>query len=120
MVLPGPPRELQPIWSKAIQTAPVQDAIAGRTTYRQETIRIFGLPESSLADTLRDAEAAIPGFDLVEITTCSRRGEIEMVTALNRTPRKCTRNWHGYCATGTATRSIRKTVRPWTSWSQNC
>lgn len=120
MVLPGPPRELQPIWSKAIQTAPVQDAIAGRTTYRQETIRIFGLPESSLADTLRDAEAAIPGFDLVEITTCLRRGEIEMVTALNRTPRKCTRNWHGYCATGTATRSIRKTVRPWTSWSQNC
>ncbi len=80
MVLPGPPRELQPIWSKAIQTAPVQDAIAGRTTYRQETIRIFGLPESSLADTLRDAEAAIPGFDLVEITTCLRRGEIEMVT----------------------------------------
>lgn len=80
IVLPGPPRELQPMWHTAIETPAAQEAIAGRTTYRQETIRMFGLPESGLAETLRDAEKSVPGFDRLEITTCLRRGEIEMVT----------------------------------------
>ncbi len=80
IVLPGPPRELQPMWRKAIETSAAQQAIAGRTIYRQQTIRMFGLPESGLAETLRDAEASIPGFEALEITTCLRRGEIEMVT----------------------------------------
>ncbi|CAM4322599.1 Nicotinamide-nucleotide amidohydrolase PncC [Mycobacterium basiliense] len=80
MVLPGPPRELQPMWRKAIQTPAAQEAIAGRTIYQQQTVRMFGLPESALADTLRGAEGAIDGFDALEITTCLRRGEIEMVT----------------------------------------
>ena len=80
MVLPGPPRELQPMWHKAIETSAAQDAIAGRTIYRQQTIRMFGLPESGLAETLRDAEKSVPGFASLEITTCLRRGEIEMVT----------------------------------------
>ena len=54
VVLPGPPRELQPMWHKAIETSAAQQAIAGRTIYRQQTIRIFGLPESGLAETLRE------------------------------------------------------------------
>jgi nicotinamide-nucleotide amidase len=80
IVLPGPPRELQPMWTEAIETPAAQQAIAGRTTYRQETIRMFGLPESGLAETLRGAEASIPGFESLEITTCLRRGELEIVT----------------------------------------
>lgn len=80
LVLPGPPRELQPMWRKAVATAGVQQAIAGRTVYRQDMVRMFGLPESGLADTLRDAETAIPGFAALEITTCLRRGELEIVT----------------------------------------
>ncbi len=80
IVLPGPPRELQPMWRRAIETSAAREAIAGRTTYRQKTIRMFGLPESGLAETLRVAEASLPGFDSLEITTCLRRGEIEMVT----------------------------------------
>jgi competence/damage-inducible protein CinA-like protein len=80
IVLPGPPRELQPMWRTAVETPAAQEAIAGRTIYRQETIRMFGLPESGLAETLRGAEASISGFDSLEITTCLRRGEIEMVT----------------------------------------
>ena len=80
IVLPGPPRELQPMWHRAIETPAAQQAIAGRTIYRQDTIRMFGLPESGLAETLREAEASVPGFDSLEITTCLRRGEIEMVT----------------------------------------
>jgi nicotinamide-nucleotide amidase len=80
VVLPGPPRELQPMWRTAVNTDAVQEAIAGRTSYRHDTVRMFGLPESGLADTLRDAEESIDGFDSLEITTCLRRGEIEMVT----------------------------------------
>jgi nicotinamide-nucleotide amidase len=80
VVLPGPPRELQPMWPKAIQTDAVAEAIAGRTTYRQATVRMFGLPESGLAETLREAQKEISGFEMLEITTCLRRGEIEMVT----------------------------------------
>jgi nicotinamide-nucleotide amidase len=80
VVLPGPPRELQPMWSSAVTTPAVQQAIAGRTVYRQETVRMFGLPESGLAETLRDAEQSVSGFDRLEITTCLRRGELEIVT----------------------------------------
>jgi nicotinamide-nucleotide amidase len=80
IVLPGPPRELQPMWHSAVETPAAQEAIAGRTIYRQETIRMFGLPESGLAETLRGAETSISGFESLEITTCLRRAEIEMVT----------------------------------------
>lgn len=41
---------------------------------------MFGLAESGLAETLRDAESTIAGFDALEITTCLRRGELEIVT----------------------------------------
>lgn len=80
IVLPGPPRELQPMWHGAIETSAAQQAIAGRTMYQQQMIRMFGLPESGLAESLREAEKAIPGFTDLEITTCLRRGEVEMVT----------------------------------------
>ncbi len=80
VVLPGPPRELQPMWHTAIATEAVRQAISGRTEYRQEMVRMFGLAESGLAETLRDAERTIAGFDALEITTCLRRGELEIVT----------------------------------------
>ncbi|MGB3335154.1 MAG: competence/damage-inducible protein A [Mycobacterium sp.] len=80
VVLPGPPRELQPMWHKAIQTAAVKEALAGRTHYEQQMIRMFGLPESGLADTLRHAQDVIGDFHRLEITTCLRRGELEIVT----------------------------------------
>lgn len=79
VVLPGPPKELQGMWSAAVATDVVQQAISLRTVYRQETVRMFGLAESGLAETLRAAQA-IKGFDDLEITTCLRRGELEIVT----------------------------------------
>jgi nicotinamide-nucleotide amidase len=80
VVLPGPPRELQPMWRTAVETEAVKEALSGRTVYRQGTVRMFGVPESGLADTLRDAEEGIAQYGELEITTCLRRGEIEMVT----------------------------------------
>jgi nicotinamide-nucleotide amidase len=80
VVLPGPPRELQPMWEMARQTEAFAAAIAGAVDYRREIVRLFGIPESEIANTLRAAEAA--GVDLapLEITTCLRRGEIEVAT----------------------------------------
>lgn len=80
IVLPGPPKELQAMWPAAVATEAVQQAIAARTAYRQDTVRMFGVAESGLAETLRAAEQQVPGFEGLEITTCLRRGELEMVT----------------------------------------
>ena len=80
VVLPGPPKELQGMWAAAVATEAMQQAIAGRTAYRQETVRMFGVAESGLAETLRAAEQSVLDFDRLEITTCLRRGELEMVT----------------------------------------
>lgn len=80
MVLPGPPRELQAMWPNAVASDIVAQAIAGRTVYHQDTVRMFGLAESGLAETLREAQRVIPDFEALEITTCLRRGEVEMVT----------------------------------------
>ncbi len=43
-------------------------------------LRLFGIPESEIAATLRAAEAAGIELDRLEITTCLRRGEVEVVT----------------------------------------
>jgi nicotinamide-nucleotide amidase len=80
VVLPGPPRELQPMWETALQTEAFQAAIVGATTYRREIVRLFGIPESEIANTLRAAEGAGLVLDSLEITTCLRRGEIEIAT----------------------------------------
>jgi nicotinamide-nucleotide amidase len=68
------------MWEEAVSTPAFQAATAGRTAYEQGTVRLFGLPESGIAETLRVAEQEIPGFDRLEITTCLRRGEVEVVT----------------------------------------
>jgi nicotinamide-nucleotide amidase len=80
VVLPGPPRELQPMWQTAVQTEALQQAIAGATVYRQHMLRLFGIPESEIADTMLRARDAGIDLDALEITTCLRRGEIEVVT----------------------------------------
>jgi len=79
VVLPGPPSELQTMWPAAVDTDAFRAAVAGATSFRQGTLRLFGIPESEIAATLRAAEAA-HGLDGLEITTCLRRGEVEVVT----------------------------------------
>jgi nicotinamide-nucleotide amidase len=79
VVLPGPPRELQGMWEEATSTDFFRDAVAERTRFALSTLRLFGLPESGMAETLRHAEREIEGFERLEITTCLRRGEVEVV-----------------------------------------
>jgi nicotinamide-nucleotide amidase len=80
VVLPGPPRELQPMWSEAVKAAAFQSAIAGATEYRQKMLRLYGIPESEIAETLRVAEHEGVELSRLEITTCLKRGEVEVVT----------------------------------------
>ena len=75
VVLPGPPSELQGMWPAALAAEPVQRALAGRSELRQETLRLWGTLESQLAATLRLHE-----FPDLEVTTCLRDGELEIVT----------------------------------------
>jgi nicotinamide-nucleotide amidase len=80
LVLPGPPRELKPMWETALGTEAFARAIVGATEYRREIVRLFGIPESEIANTLRAAEEAGLTLDTLEITTCLRRAEIEVAT----------------------------------------
>jgi nicotinamide-nucleotide amidase len=80
VVLPGPPRELQPMWEMARQTDAFATAIAGAVEYRREIVRLFGIPESEIANTLRAAVQRGVELAPLEITTCLRRGEIEVAT----------------------------------------
>jgi len=80
LVLPGPPRELQPMWRDALGTEAFRAAVAGATRFEWRIMRLFGIPESEIAESLLVAERN--GLDLspLEITTCLRRGEIEIAT----------------------------------------
>jgi len=78
VVLPGPPRELQPMWPRAIESRPVQAILAGATPLLAYTVRMFGIPESEIAKSLREIEQGGTDLGAVEITTCLRRGEIEI------------------------------------------
>jgi nicotinamide-nucleotide amidase len=80
VVLPGPPRELQPMFTQAAESGALRAALAGATSYRQRTLRLFGMPESEIAETLRVAEREGIELDSLEITTCLKRGEVEVVT----------------------------------------
>jgi nicotinamide-nucleotide amidase len=79
VVLPGPPRELHAMWPAAVATDAFRAAVAGAVELRQEMLRLYGIPESEIAETLRLAEDA-HGLEGLEITTCLRRGEVEVVT----------------------------------------
>jgi nicotinamide-nucleotide amidase len=80
VVLPGPPRELQPMWQQAVATPALKAALRGATSYEQHTLRLFGMPESEIAETLRVAERDGIELERLEVTTCLKRGEIEVVT----------------------------------------
>jgi nicotinamide-nucleotide amidase len=80
VVLPGPPRELQPMWKQAVASEAWRSATADARVYRVEMLRLFGIPESEIAETLRQAERQGVDLSTLEITTCLRSGEIEIVT----------------------------------------
>lgn len=78
VVLPGPPRELQPMWPAALAAEPIRELLQRASPLHGYTLRMFGVPESEIAKSLREMEAEGVALPEVEITTCLRRGEIEI------------------------------------------
>ena len=80
LVLPGPPRELQPMWEAALETAALRAVLDRAGTLEQRMLRLYGVPEAEIARSLLAIEADGVALDRLEITTCLRRGEIEIAT----------------------------------------
>jgi nicotinamide-nucleotide amidase len=80
VVLPGPPSELQPMWEMALETELVREVLADAPALEQRMMRLFGIPESEIALTLRAIEDGGLSLEPLEVTTCLRRGEIEIAT----------------------------------------
>jgi nicotinamide-nucleotide amidase len=67
------------MWEVAVGTDAFAAAASQARELREEMLRLYGIPESEIAETLRLAEDA-HGLEGLEITTCLRRGELEVVT----------------------------------------
>jgi nicotinamide-nucleotide amidase len=76
IVLPGPPRELQEMWPRALAAPAAEEVLERTEPYRTMSIRMFGIPESELAKTLREIEDDGVPLDELEVTTCLRGGEL--------------------------------------------
>jgi nicotinamide-nucleotide amidase len=77
VVLPGPPSELRAMWPAAVGAPAVRAVLARTTPLLQDTVRLWGTLEADLAASLRRIEADLPGL---EVSTCLRDGELEVVT----------------------------------------
>ena len=76
IVLPGPPRELQEMWPRALAADPAREVLGRAEPFRTMSIRMFGIPESELALALREIEEDGVALDRLEVTTCLRGGEL--------------------------------------------
>jgi nicotinamide-nucleotide amidase len=67
------------MWEAAVHTAPLSDLLAGAGHFEQRMLRFYGLPEPQIAATLRELSPP----ESLEITTCLRRGELEVATVFD-------------------------------------
>jgi nicotinamide-nucleotide amidase len=77
IVLPGPPRELHEMWPEALKTEAGREVVDRADPYVSQTMRLFGIPESEIAKSLREIEEHVD-LSRLEVTTCLRRGEVEI------------------------------------------
>ena len=75
VVLPGPPRELQRLWPRALETEPVRRVVARAPGREHRVLRFFGTPESAVAEALATAGGEGDGVD---VTICAREFEIHV------------------------------------------
>jgi len=75
VVLPGPPRELQRLWPRALETEAVRRVLARAPDREHRILRFFGTPESAVAEALARAGGEGGGVD---VTICAREFEIHV------------------------------------------
>ena len=72
-VLPGPPRELQPMFRKYV--IPILRFLAPSSAIEQRIYKIAGMGESSVEEAIGEKVLAIPG---IELGYCARPGEVDV------------------------------------------
>ena len=75
VTLPGPPRELQPLWGEVLGTEPLRRLLARATPPARHPYRFYGVSESAVAQAL---EGAGGDGDGVEVTICARESEMHV------------------------------------------
>ncbi len=75
VVLPGPPRELQRLWPRALETDAVRRVLGRAPARTHHVLRFFGTPESAVAEALAAAGGEGEGVD---VTICAREFEIHV------------------------------------------
>ena len=78
IVLPGPAaRAARDVGAGAARPRRCRGVLERAEPYVVQTVRMFGIPESEIAKSLREIEAETD-LSPLEITTCLRRGELEI------------------------------------------
>jgi len=72
-VLPGPPRELQPMFRKYV--IPILRSLAPSSAIEQRIYKIAGMGESTVEEAIGEKVLAIPG---IELGYCARPGEVDL------------------------------------------
>lgn len=78
VVLPGPPGEMRSIWAEAVETPEFRRVAAAGSVPEEQMLRMIGVPEPDIARTLREFDAD-QGLGELEVTTCLRGGEMEIL-----------------------------------------
>jgi nicotinamide-nucleotide amidase len=75
IALPGPPRELQQLWPRVLETEPVRRVLERSQLPDRRVLRFYGVSESAIA---RSLAAAGGDGDGVEVTICARDFELHV------------------------------------------
>ena len=65
------------MWPRALETEAARAVLDRAEPYEELTLRLFGIPESEIAKTLREVGAETD-LSPLEITTCLRRAELHI------------------------------------------
>jgi nicotinamide-nucleotide amidase len=75
VVLPGPPRELQRLWPRALESEPVRNVLSRARQPERRVLRFYGASESEIARALDESGGEGDG---VTATICAREFEIHV------------------------------------------
>jgi nicotinamide-nucleotide amidase len=75
VALPGPPRELQELWPRVLETEPLRRLLERSQPPARSVLRFYGISESAVAQSLA---AAGGDGDGVDVTICARDFELHV------------------------------------------
>jgi nicotinamide-nucleotide amidase len=75
VALPGPPRELQELWPRVLETPPLRRLLEHASAPQRRVLRLFGVSESAVAHALAAAGGEGEGVD---VTICAREFELHI------------------------------------------